>query len=134
MRRKRRPFAGPLHPLCSEPGPGDGQDPRDDARPPQPGRVANRKALQLCSQVRRVLTDVLSDGGDDVLRDLRIESVIPAPNSTRLIVAVALTTLAGAVSPADVLARLEQAHSRLRSEVAVAIHRRRTPDLLYRVY
>src|SRR5207302_1030388 len=80
MRRKfaRKP------PPCADVGPGDGLDPRLDEMF-TPRRAANRKALQLCAQIAHTLGSVLSgECGDDRLRDLLVESVEPAPDSTRL--------------------------------------------------
>jgi ribosome-binding factor A len=117
---------------CSDPGPDDGQDPRLDGRG-GPRKVANRKALQLCSQAARTLAEVLAgECADRVLRDLVVESVSPAPNSSRLLVTVSLAPSAVAEA-SQVLDRLERARGRLRSEVAAAVHRRKAPDLTFRV-
>ena len=63
-------------------GPDDGVDPRFDEISRR-GRVVNRKALQLCRQVARTLTGVLAgECGDERLRDLLVESVQAAPDST----------------------------------------------------
>jgi ribosome-binding factor A len=116
---------------CSGIGPDDGVDPRYD-RPVDPRKVPNRKALQLCGQVADTLALVLGECGDDVLRDLRVVSVAPAPTSARLLVTVARA--AGAEEEVDQLAaRLEQARGKLRSEIAAAVHRRKAPDLTFRV-
>src|SRR5579864_6128753 len=114
---------------CAEIGPQDGQDPRYD-RPDGPAKVPNRKALLLCGQVRETLMAVLAGLGDDVLRDLSVDSVVPFPTSVRLLVTVR--------KPADVDAtvvgsRLERARGLLRGEVATAVHRRKAPELLFRV-
>ena len=114
---------------CAELGAGDGCDPRFDRREGS-SKVPNRKALQLCAQVARTLMDVFADCGDDVLRDLRIESVTPAPTAARLLVTV---LPAVAIETAVVLERLERARGKLRGEAVAAIHRRRAPDLLFRV-
>jgi ribosome-binding factor A len=116
---------------CSGIGPDDGLDPRYD-RPAEPRKVPNRKALQLCGQVADTLALVLGECGDDVLRDLRVVSVKPAPTSVRLLVTVART--AGATEEVDQIAgRLEGARGKLRSEIAAAVHRRKAPDLMFRV-
>ncbi|MGH7173147.1 MAG: ribosome-binding factor A [Gemmataceae bacterium] len=114
---------------CAELGAGDGRDPRFDRREGS-GTVPNRKALQLCAQVARTLMGVFADCGDDVLRDLLIESVTPAPNASRLLVTVLPIV---PIETAVVLERLEHARRKLRAEAAAAIHRRRAPDLLFRV-
>jgi ribosome-binding factor A len=114
---------------CSEVGPQDGQDPRYD-RPDEPIKVPNRKALLLCGQVRQTLADVLAGCADDVLRDLEVESVVPFPTSVRLLVTVRRPA---DMDAATVGAHLEGARGLLRSEIASAVHRRKTPDLLFRV-
>src|SRR5438132_6221067 len=74
-------------PPCTEKGPADGMDPRLDAFTRR--HVVNRKAMQLCKQVAQTLGSVLSgECGDDRLRDLLVDSVLPAPDSTRLLVTV----------------------------------------------
>lgn len=114
---------------CSEVGAGDGRDPRFDRREGT-GKVPNRKALQLCAQVTRTLMGVFAECGDDVLRDLSIESVIPAPNAGRLLVTVRPTV---SIQTAVVLEHLDNARARLRTETVAAINRRKAPDLLFRV-
>jgi ribosome-binding factor A len=118
--------------FCAELGAFDGLDPRYEPKA-QPAKVENRKALQLCSQVRRALSSLLAGDADEILRDLLVDAVEPAPNSTRLLLRVALTTLAKAVEPAEVVSRLAAAQGKLRCEVAAAIHRRRTPELLFQL-
>lgn len=114
---------------CSELGAGDGCDPRLD-RPEGAGKVRNRKALQLCAQVERTLVSIFADCGDDVLRDLLVESVTPMPNASRLLVTVLPTV---PIETAMILEHLENARGKLRSEAVAAINRRRAPDLLFRV-
>jgi ribosome-binding factor A len=117
---------------CDQPGEDDGVDPRH-LRPHGPPRVANRKALQLCGQVARTLALVLDrESGDPVLRDLLVASVVPSPNSSRLLVTVHPAPGAGGLDPATVLGHLERARGWLRSEVATAVNRRKTPDLTFR--
>ncbi len=128
----RRRFDRKPMPLASETGPEDGIDPRLLPRYER-GKVTNRKALQLCRQVERTLTTLLAGAcGDDVLHELLVQSVIPAPDSTRLL--VTLTRIRpDAVAVDEVLAHLQRAHGLLRHEVAAAIHRRKTPELTFHV-
>ena len=113
---------------CSAVGPEDGTDPRDWKRAEEQG-VKNRKAIQLCAQVADTLRLVLAgECADDVLRELVVESVVPASNSSQLLV-----TVSGHVEPVRALEHLKRASGWLRSEVAAAIHRRRTPRLSFRV-
>lgn len=118
---------------CAEPGPDDGLDPRMARRLPR-HQVPNRKALQLCGQVARTLAGILAgECGDDLLRDLAVDAVAPAPNSARLLVTLRPVVAAGPIDPVPILARLERARGLFRREVAAAIHRRRVPDLLFRI-
>jgi len=108
-------------------------DPRFDGQG-QGGPVANRKALQLCGQVAETLAGVLAgECNDDLLRDLQVASVVPAPSSARMLVTVYPLTLGDTVPVEQLYQRLEMAGSVLRSAVAAAIHRRRTPELTFRV-
>ncbi|HEV8061223.1 MAG TPA: ribosome-binding factor A [Gemmataceae bacterium] len=126
-RFERKPPAGLGEIVDSD----DGIDPRLQKREPRPS-AANRKALQLAAQVERTLVQVFAgECGDEVLRELRVETVVPAPDSGHLLVTL---------SPAEdahplevVLEHLHRASGRLRSEVAAAIHRRKAPELHFRV-
>jgi len=92
-----------------------------------------RKALQLCRQVQKALTYALSGCGDDVVMELYVESVEPAPNDKRLLVTVSPIDAnpSSAPEPADVLSRLQYVTPYLREEVAASIHRKRVPELLF---
>ncbi|MCI0682479.1 MAG: hypothetical protein L0Y71_10265 [Gemmataceae bacterium] len=61
-----------------------------------------------------------------------MHSVVPAPDSSRLL---ATFTHHGPekVATSDVLAALHAAHAKLRATVAVAIHRKKTPELTFHV-
>ncbi len=114
----------------------DGTDPRRDfdrrtwgeARSP-----AGRKARQLCEQVHRALTVIFPGLADDVLQSLLVVSVEPAPHSGRLLVTVAGPTPTDATDPPPVAEHLVRAVGRLRSEVAATVHRRKAPELVFRV-
>ena len=124
-----RRFAGkPPDALCAHWDADDGIDLWLAPKRPQ-GKVTNRKALQLCRQVERILAGVLEG---DILRDLVVHSVVPAPDSSRLL---ATFTFHGAatVATSDILTALHAAHARLRGAVAFAIHRRKTPELTFQV-
>ena len=90
---------------------------------------AERKTLQLCRQVERALMFVLSDSDDDVLRDLMVVAVQPAPNAGRLLVTT--SPLCEMINPLEAIARLQAARGWLRTEIASSIHRRKVPDLLF---
>ncbi len=94
-------------------------------------RKIDRKTLQLCSQVADTLNQVLAgECDDDVLRELQVLSVVPAPDATQLMVIVAPAFAEGR-KYAEVLCRLAEASKLLRAEVAAAITRRRAPKLLF---
>jgi ribosome-binding factor A len=93
------------------------------------GRQGERKARQFCRQVQRALNLALADRGvDDGLSDLFVDEVSPAPDCSHLLVHV--------VVPPDrtvgeALGALRRDASRLRSEVAMAITRKRAPELSF---
>ena len=117
-RRPRSAAADELAKYCGEAGPGDGVDPRDERRPSR-RRGPDRKTLQLCAAVARVLGQLV---------DGRVASVEPAPNAGRLLVTVETDDDPDAASAA-----LEAGRGRLRSEVAAAVHRKKAPDLVFAV-
>ncbi len=116
---------------AAEVGSGDGLDPRLDRRG-QDGRELGRKTLQLCGQVARTLMGLLPCCGDDILRDLDVVGVTPA-GAGRLLVTVGRLPSASVISAEVILDRLARAHGWLRHEVAAAVHRRKAPDLVFRV-
>jgi ribosome-binding factor A len=127
----RRPRREDLLPLCSDLGPGDGTDPRLTRRAGRRGD--NRKARQLCDQAARALEAALAASLDDVLRDLAVAAVVPAPSSTRLLVTLAPAPSAAPWGAAEVLEHVGRAAGRLRCEVAAAIHRKKAPELAFRL-
>ncbi len=119
-----------------------GQDGRRRQEPPRGGldsnsmfgspvdRRAARKERQLCRQVQEALGYALPGLEDDLLQDLWVMDVEPAPDAARLCAVVQ------APRGADVDAvreRLLHAAGLLRTEVAQAISRKRTPTLTFRV-
>lgn len=113
-------------------------DPEDGVLPGKDGwkrssRVANRKTLQLCSQVEHTLHLALATCGEACLRDRMVAAVEPAPDSTRLLVSLCPAPSAEPHEPAEVLAALQRAQAFLRREVASAIHRKKVPELTFRM-
>ena len=114
-------------------GPDDAVDPRTFFDRRQHGR-GSRKARQPCRQVSHTLSYVLSgECDDDVLRSLYVESVDPAPDSSRLLVTVAVLDKDLATPTEVILGKLAAASGKLRSEVAASINRRKTPELVFTV-
>jgi ribosome-binding factor A len=131
MMKPRKPSRFDILSSAGEVRPDDGLDPRFDRRG---GRAeGKRKTLQLCREAERTLSAVLAgECDDDLLRDLIVLSVVPAPNAGRLLVTLALPESAG-VSVEEALQRLLGAAGHLRSEVAAAVSRRKTPELAFNV-
>jgi ribosome-binding factor A len=121
---------------CGELHEDDGIDPREFFKSSRPGteKRETRKARQLCRQVAETLDQILSgEANDDILRALRVAAVMPAPDTSRLLV-----TLHIDCDPADfnrpfVEERLAACKGRLRSEVASAITRRKAPTLVFEI-
>jgi ribosome-binding factor A len=83
-------------------------------------RKQNYKAAMLCRQVQRVLS--LS------LADVSVVEVTPGPDSSRLLVHVAIPRH---LAVDEALARLNERTPSLRAEVARAITRKRAPELVF---
>jgi len=129
----KRRFSRKPPPPCAELRPDDGIDP-GTLRPADRHRVTNRKALQLCEQIAHTLGSVFAgECADDLLRDLLVESVQPAPDSTRLLVSVASGSSVSGADLEQIHDRLQKAAGMLRCQIARAIHRKRVPELLFRV-
>jgi ribosome-binding factor A len=94
------------------------------------GRRLERKERQLCRQVQEAVSEALAGIEDDVLLDVWVSAVEPAPDAGRLAIIVEAPSR---VSPDDVLARLDKIAGFLRAEVAGAITRKRVPTLTFRV-
>ena len=92
-------------------------------------RQAQRKAQQLCRQVQRAINLALADSnvaGADC--DLFVDEVSPGPDCGHLLVHIVV--LDGYSVP-DAMSALRRDASRLRSEVAMAIARKRAPELSF---
>ena len=145
MQRHQGPTHEDVHRLCRVAGDEDGDDPRRHDRrqahrkPGAPGDALSgrleRKVCQLCRQVAETLDEVLADCGDEVLRGLRVATVVPCPNASRLLVTV--TPVDGRMLPEPgakvVMDHLAKASGHLRYEIAASITRKRAPLLFYRL-
>jgi ribosome-binding factor A len=100
-------------------------------------RNTAHKDQQLCEQVFQILTYAISSINDEVIRTLVIESVTPGPDTSRLLVTAVVADpsaiLEFDLELDDVLARLQRNKGFLRSEIAAGIHRKRTPELGFRL-
>lgn len=113
----------------------DGTDPKrfHDRRTWGRTRSPGRKALQLCRQVADALRVIFPDLADEVLQNLSVLSVEPAPHSGRLLVTVAAPATADVTDHRTAIEHLNRAIGRIRSEVASAVHRRKAPKLTFAV-
>jgi ribosome-binding factor A len=129
----KKPSREELLSSCDQVSSEDGTDPRFFLRKPSRG-VRNRKALQLCEQIGRTLSMVLAgECGDEVLRDLTVESVVPAPNSLHLLVTLTWPPSAHQADASEILEHVHRAGGKLRTEIAAAIHRKHVPELVFRI-
>jgi ribosome-binding factor A len=111
----------------------DGVDPRTFFRKGE-RKKTNRKALQLCGEIARTVGWFLAwESGDDWLRSLTVVSVEPAPDSTRVLVTVCPRFLMEPVDAGQLAERLQRITGKLRTEVAAAIHRKKVPELVFRI-
>jgi ribosome-binding factor A len=93
------------------------------------GRKSLRKTQQFCRQVQRALNLALSDStATDSGCDLFVDEVSPGPDCGHLLVHVVVQD---GYSIAEALSALRCDASRLRSEVAMAIARKRAPELTF---
>ncbi len=93
----------------------------------------DRKAAQLCAQVRRALDFGLSEALSDSTLDAYIMDVLPAPNTSHLLVTVQPAAPLDEEGVRSLQATLERHAGMLRTAVAESIHRRKTPTLSFRV-
>jgi ribosome-binding factor A len=92
-------------------------------------RQTERKTQQFCRQVQRALNLALADcNAGDSIDGLFVEEVSPAPDCGRLLIHV---NVPAGFSVADIMTALGRETPRLRSEVASAITRKRSPELCF---
>lgn len=89
------------------------------------------KDLQVCRQVFDALTYALAELDDDLVDELVLVSVTPAPSAAR--VQVTLMPSRDGIDLDEALARLREVAPELREEVAAEVSRRRVPELVFRV-
>lgn len=92
------------------------------------------RALQLCKQVQRIVSCCLSgEYGDEILQSLFVESVVPAPDASRLMINVYPSPLMRKAGLEEILDRLSVVRPALRHEVARVVTRKRVPELVFNV-
>lgn len=102
---------------------GEGSGNRSD------NRQAQRKTQQFCRQVQRALNLALADSSVAGIRcDLFVDEVSPGTDCGHLLVHIVVQD---GYSVVDAMSALRSDASRLRSEVAMAIARKRAPELSF---
>jgi len=121
-----------LRALCGELHDDDGVDPRKFFRSNRKRDQAGRKSKQLCRQVQKTLDQIFSgEMRDELLAALRIVSVSSSDDASALVVTVVADLPPDRFDRARIEVRLASMAGRLRSEVAGAITRKRTPLLVF---
>ena len=97
-------------------------------------KARDRKTGQLCAEVQRTLAFLLDcEGGDEILQGFAVEAVVPNPNAASLLVVLRPRDRGRPVELAHVLRRLGEVKGYWRSQIAGAIHRKKTPELSFQV-
>lgn len=123
-----------LRALCGELHEDDGVDPREYFRPARQREQDHRKSRQLCRQVQRTLDLALSGkSGEDLLSHLKIVSVWPGRDGSRLLITVTADVPPDQFDRQKIESQLALIRGRLRTEVAAAITRKKTPVLTFQI-
>jgi ribosome-binding factor A len=101
-------------------------------REPSPGEPEiDRKSMQFCRQVQRILSLTLAfEVRDEWVRLMTVESVRPAPSCGHLMVMLGVPGDCGA-GLADLLERIERVRPVLRAAIAGGSSRKRVPMLSF---
>ncbi|QDT55363.1 ribosome-binding factor A [Caulifigura coniformis] len=123
-----------LRALCGELHEDDGVDPRRYFRPARQRDQDHRKSRQLCRQVQRTLDLVLTgETRDELLASLKVVSVLPGRDASQLLVTVTADVPPDQFRREQIEAQLALVQGRLRSEIAAAITRKKTPVLTFQI-
>jgi len=117
--------------LCGSVQPDDGTDPKYDVRGYHNESKPDRKAAQLCAQVRQALDFIIPDSLQDTVYDALVISVQPAPNTGNLL--VLLTSVDPNQDDLELHQAIVERAGSIRTLVAESIQRRKAPTLTYRV-
>jgi ribosome-binding factor A len=94
----------------------------------------DHKLPQMCKQIERAANEVLmGEMADEVWTGACVAAVEPAPDASRLAVIVVLPAGTGDEQVVRAEAALRRAAPAFRRAAAAAIHRKRTPELAFRV-
>ncbi len=133
MPTRKRSHAA-LRELCARPQEEDGIDPREWSKPTKDEsraeKARRRKDLQLCKQARMAIDAALACATDERLRALRVCCVEPAPDARRLRVQLGAPAWVLDTHQKHTHEQLQLARGYLRGEIAAAISRKKTPQLM----
>jgi ribosome-binding factor A len=114
--------------------PDDGVDPRYDVRASEgSSSQVDRKAAQLCSQVRRALEFIVPEALHDSDWDALVLDVQPAPNTGHLLVLLQAVEKLDEHGCRQLEAAVFEKSGIIRTAVAGTIQRRKVPTLTFRV-
>ena len=118
--------------MCGELHEDDGVDPREYFASGRGRHKRDRKADQLCHQVKQTIELVLAgEFDDDLLLGLQVVSVSPEPDTAQLAVRVATLLPPDRYDADAITRRLSEVAPFIRSQVAQAITRKRAPKLVF---
>ncbi len=95
-----------------------------------PNRV-DRKAAQLCSQIRRALDFAIPEALADTDWDAFVLEVTPAPNTSHLLVLLQTDNHLDEQDRQSLLREIIRRSGIIRTSVAQSIHRRKTPTFSF---
>lgn len=116
--------------LCGELHDDDGIDPRTWFKSKR-NRKENRKTKQLCQQVARTLNLCINDCDDPIVQSMFLVGVVPAPDSSCLLVHVECDV--ENFDHNEAMMAIRNQTSRLQFEISRSIHRKRVPNLTFSV-
>ncbi len=114
--------------------PDDGVDPRYDVRETSVSRgKLDRKAAQLCTQIRRALEYIVPESLADSEWDVLVVDVQPAPNTGNLLVLLQPLEILDEDRQRQLEFAIFERSGSIRTAIAGVIQRRKVPTLTFRV-
>lgn len=114
---------------------GDGVDPRIEKKREKrfSAQKSDYSALRLASQIRNILDLLIPQSGHPLLASIVVGTVEPYAKGSNFVVQVYSTDTAADYDPNEIKAALDGLKSRLRTEVAKDITRKKAPELKFDV-
>ncbi len=108
------------------------EQPEESLAQNTPERHVDRKAMQLCSQIRYSLEYAMNTALKGEY-GLTVLEVVPAPNTSHLLVFVQSFDELSFDQSVNLEAELKRLKTTLRTAVSESIHRRKTPGLSFQI-